>query len=203
MDSSQVRRGLALFAANYAKRWLEGHLYDRIFETEIGRRVQSMDARFRYGAELGLNLLSVLFDRAMKDDTAFKRLIKEIGLDAAPELSKRIINHARTPEERATAEAFDAMTPGSRLSLLRWLVETPPEKRGEAMKVLRSLSAEEIVELSEMPAEQRRQIIEILTPPDKEKEPDPIVEALDDVAAALRRFRMRIQRPKGGGGEDE
>ena len=54
-----------------------------------------MDKKAIYGVEFGLNFLTTILDQKLNDDTALKKFIKEIGMDAASELSKRLINSAK------------------------------------------------------------------------------------------------------------
>ena len=59
--------GLATFSAGYLKRWLEDNLYDRIFKTELGEKLKSLNKKARYGIEFGLNLLTAFFDQKLAE----------------------------------------------------------------------------------------------------------------------------------------
>lgn len=95
MINQKLLNSLAILAAGYAKRWMEGNLYDKVFETKFGEKFKNLDKKSVYGIEFGLNFLTSILDQKFHDDTALKKFIKEIGMDAASELSKRLINGTR------------------------------------------------------------------------------------------------------------
>lgn len=95
MLNKKMLNGIAIFAAGYAKRWMEGNFYDRVIDTKIGRRFKKMDKKAVFGIEFGLNFLTTILDQKLNDNTALKKFIKEIGMDAASEISKRLINGAK------------------------------------------------------------------------------------------------------------
>lgn len=92
MLNKKTLNGIAVFAAGYAKRWLEGNLYDRVIQTKIGQKFKNLDNKAIYGIEFGLNFLTTILDQKFQDDTALKKFVKEVGMDAASELSKRLLN---------------------------------------------------------------------------------------------------------------
>lgn len=91
MLSKNIKNAIAVILSGYAKRLLENQ-YDRIFETAAGKEIKRLDDHYRYGMELGLNFLNAFFEQHIVDNTPFKKFLKLVGTDAAPELSKRIIN---------------------------------------------------------------------------------------------------------------
>lgn len=92
MLNKKTLNGIAVFAAGYAKRWMEAHLYDRVFKTKFSQKFKNLDKKAIYGIEFGLNFLTTILDQKFQDDTAAKKFIKEVGMDAASELSKRLLN---------------------------------------------------------------------------------------------------------------
>jgi hypothetical protein len=74
---------------------MEGNVYDRVIDTKIGQKFKNLDKKAVYGIEIGLNFLTTVLDQNFNDNTAVKKFIKEVGLDAASELSKRLINGAK------------------------------------------------------------------------------------------------------------
>ena len=92
MLNKKILNGLAVIAASYAKRWMESNIYDRVVDTKIGHKLKNIDVRAIYGIEFGLNFLTSMLDQKMPEDTALKKFVKEIGMDAASELSKRLLN---------------------------------------------------------------------------------------------------------------
>ena len=81
MVDQKILNGLAVFSAGYMKRWLEGNLYDKVFKTELGAKLKSLDEKSRYGIEFGLNLLTAFFEQKLAEDTALKKFVKEVGID--------------------------------------------------------------------------------------------------------------------------
>ena len=102
MLNNKTLNSLAVFAAGYAKRWMEGGVYDRLFKTKYGEKIKRLDKKAAYGIEFGLNFLTSILDQKMLEDTALKKFIKEIGMDAASELSKRLINGAKKDSSENT-----------------------------------------------------------------------------------------------------
>lgn len=95
MLNKKMLNGIAILAAGYAKRWMESNVYDRVVDTKIGQKLKNMDKKAIFGIEFGLNFLTTILDQNFNDDTAVKKFIKEVGMDAASELSKRLINGAK------------------------------------------------------------------------------------------------------------
>lgn len=106
MLNKKILNGIAIFAAGYAKRWMESNFYDRIIDTKFGQKFKNMDKKAVYGVEFGLNFLTTILDQSLNDNTAIKKFVKEVGMDAASELSKRLINGAKdgTPDNSDNTE---------------------------------------------------------------------------------------------------
>ena len=141
ITDQSVIDGLAVFSAGYLKRWLETHLYDRLFETEIGKKLKSLGTKERYAIEAGLNLLTVFFDQKLSTDSAVKKLIKQVGTDIAPELSSRLVGEAKdhikqvaaVPEEKELAKVLAELDDQALADLLKWLqTASATEKRASA-----------------------------------------------------------------------
>ena len=92
MLNKKTLNGIAVFAAGYVKRWMESGVYDRLFKTKYGEKIKRLDKKAAYGIEFGLNFLTSVLDQKISEDTALKKFIKEVGMDAASEISKRLIN---------------------------------------------------------------------------------------------------------------
>lgn len=203
LTPDQIANGLAIFSANYLKRWLEGNLYDRLFRTGLGQKLQSLDGKARYGIEFGLNLLTVFFDQVLAGDTAMKRFVKEIGLDAAPEISKRLINHATNPEEQELVHALLAMDQERLVQLLSWLYEIDPERRKKMLKEIGKLSADELVKLAQMPLEEREKLMELSASEQKPWLSHEEVQAIDQATERLKALRARLREKRRGGQSHE
>lgn len=92
MLDKKLLNNFAVIAASYAKRWMESGVYDRLFKTKYGEKIKRLDKRAAYGIEFGLNFLTSVLDQKISEDTALKKFIKEVCMDAASELSKRLLN---------------------------------------------------------------------------------------------------------------
>lgn len=92
MLDKKLLNNFAVIAASYAKRWMESCVYDRLFKTKYGEKIKRLDKKAAYGIEFGLNFLTSVLDQKISEDTALKKFIKEVGMDAASELSKRLLN---------------------------------------------------------------------------------------------------------------
>lgn len=192
MASSDANQGLAVFSANYIKRLLERNLYDRIFETEFGQQLKNLDANQRYGIEFGLNLLSVFFDRAIAADSGLKRVVKELGVDAAPEISKRLLNHANSPQERELIRALLALNSDDLTELLRWLGEEP-EERDRILRQIRGLSVDQIATIANMESGQRKELMAILAPRRRDWLSDEWVDAFDKKTVEIEKRTAEIE----------
>lgn len=194
-DSGSSSRALELIAANYVKRWLEGNAYEPLARTEAFRRARSSSKVIRFGAEAALNLLAVLFDRKFAADSALRRIVKEVGLDAAPEISKRLVNGTSTPPEREVVNALLEMDPEQSRALLGWLYETSPAERARLFNMLASLEPEAFARLAQMSAADREKYLSILN-----RDPEPRDRSDSSewkaVADQIRSFRARRNRSR-------
>jgi hypothetical protein len=197
--SDQVANGLAIFSANYLKRWLEGNLYDRFFRTGLGQKLKGLDAKAHHGIEFGLNLLTVFFDRALADDTAMKRFVKEVGLDAAPEISKRLINNATNPQEQELVHALLAMGHEQLVQLLRLLYEIEPGSRKSMLKEIEKLSMDELLKLALMPSNEREKLMGLFVHQEKPWLSPEEVQAVGQATEKLKALRARLRQRSGRG----
>ena len=188
---------LPVFAANYAKRFLE-HVYDSAFETELGRKLASMGKSKKYAVELGLNLLTAFFEDRLAENTKLQKFVKEVGIDVAPEISKRMINgaasareeisaSAQTDEEKELAEILLALEDKELVELLRWLYEKPAAEKATLLGQLSLMSAEQIARLMYFSAEQREKFFGILNPqPPSQEARQGVLRAMTDDIRKLR-----------------
>ena len=103
MDVESFKRGLAITLSGYTKRWMESGVYDRLMDTGLGQQLKGLDPKAKFGIEGGLYVLTAILDQKFSEDTAIKTLIKELGMDAGPEIAKRMINGGEGPAQAATA----------------------------------------------------------------------------------------------------
>ena len=167
----RITDSLAVILSGYSRRWLESY-YDKLFETDIGQKLKSLDDPYRYGIELGLNLLNAFFEQNFVDDSALKKLVKLVGTDAAPEISKRLINHVKerarseknTPEATSVFNVLLTLDDQTLIKLLEWLYSTEATERERIFKQVSRLSADELKKITELDADFRKKLIDLIVP---------------------------------------
>jgi hypothetical protein len=166
----KIFNGLATFSAGYIKRWLEGNVYDRIFKTELGKKLKSIDKKAKYGIEFGLNLLTAFFDQKLVEDTALKSFVKQVGIDTGPEISKRLLNNTKTQEEKELVSVLLELEPPCLINLLNWLYDTEANERTEILKHLSQLSSDELMKFAQLKDEDRKRLFNLFKSEEKSKE---------------------------------
>ncbi len=191
---------LPVFAANYAKRFLE-HVYDNAFDTPLGQKLAAMGKSKKYAVEFGLNLLTAFFEDRLAENTKLKKFVKEVGIDMAPEISKRMINGAReevlasagTAEEREMAQVLLGLEDKELIGLLNWLYEKPAAEKMSVLGQLSLMSVEQIARLMRFSVEDREKFFGVLDPKPQPKEAGQGVLGLmtDDIRKLRQRFRRK------------
>ena len=177
MTNEKILNGLVVFLSAYMKRWLEGHFYDKIFDSQLGKKLKTLDKTSKYGIEFGLYLLTAFFDEKLSEDNALKKFVKEVGIDAGPEISKRLINtkeqlskNATSPEEKEIVSMLLQLEDQTLIDLLKWLYDIEPTEREEVLKQLSRLSIDEVAKLAHLKAEDIERIFDLINPPSTAKE---------------------------------
>ncbi len=178
LDAKFVRLAelLPVFAANYAKRFLE-HVYDNAFDTPLGQKLAAMGKSKKYAVEFGLNLLTAFFEDRLAENTKLKKFVKEVGIDVAPEISKRMINGAKeeilagaaTDEEKELAGILLALEDKELIELLNWFYEKPAAEMMAVSGQLSLMSAEQIARLMRFSTEDREKFFGVLDPRSRPK----------------------------------
>jgi len=209
MANERILNGLAVFSSAYLKRWLEGHFYDRIFHTQLGEKLKTLDTKAKYGIEFGLNLLTAFFDQKLSIDTALKRFVKEVGLDAGPEVSKRLINNAKeqlsndanSPEEREIVSVLLQLEGQTLIGLLNWLYEIEATQRAEVLKQVSRLSLDEIAKLAQLTPENMQRLLDVINPPVEAKEnrillSPKAIQEIEGVTAKIEEMREKLKQKR-------
>jgi hypothetical protein len=158
MTDPKIINALAVFSAGYLKRWLEKNLYDKAFQSEIGQKLGSLDAKEKYAIEAGLNLLTAFFDQKLTGDTVLLKILKQVGTDVAPEISSRLVQgvkghvkeSASTPKDKDLADVLAEMDGQVLIDLLKWLSEADPKEKTEVLSLLSRLSSENIAKIAKL-----------------------------------------------------
>ncbi len=206
----KILNSLAVFSAGYMKRWLEGNLYDRIFKTELGEKLKSLDKKARYGIEFCLNLLTTFFEQKLSEDTALKKFVKEVGIDVGPEISKRLINNAKEQlisnassiEEKELVSVLLELEDKILIDLLNWLYNVEPTERTKTLKQLSRLSFDKLNRLAQLTPGDRKRLLDLFKPPPSEKFSDKAHSKLEKIdeqwGKGLDRWEKWLEEKKKG-----
>lgn len=104
MDNNKWTRGAAVFGSNYIKRWLEGK-YDQLAELPAVSKLRSLSKSSRLGIEAILYTLAAYAEQKLSDQSPLGLMAKSVLMDAAPEISSRLIKDARADLEVTCADA--------------------------------------------------------------------------------------------------
>lgn len=212
---SEIPKYLPNFAANYTKRFLERG-YDRAFRTRFGRWLVSLSPWKKYSLEAFLYTLTAIFDDRLPANSSIRKYASQVGLDAAPEISKRMINGARdeiavladtarNPEEKEFLSIILSLEESDISGLIRWLSETKLE-RNKILGQLSLLSAEQKDKFFRLSDEDKEKLMEFFGPEEKmsPKSSEPTFGKVlrQDMAKAADRLRetkerMRQRRKRG------
>lgn len=206
MLNQKILNRLAVFSSAYLKRWLEAHLYDRIFDTQFGQRLTALDEKAKYGIEFGLNLLLAFFEQKLSEDTPLKKFFREVAIDAGPELSSRLINNAKeklgkkatSPEERGLVSVLLQLEDKTLIDLLNWLYSIEESERVELLRELSRLSVDEIVKVAQLAPDDKKRLFDLIYPPRKAKEKRSLlspkaVQPIEAATARLQQVRKKLR----------
>ena len=136
--------------AMYTKRLLEKH-YDALAETTIGQKIRQLSPWTKGALELLTYVVSALAELKLKDGTPLARYLKDVGVDFAPEMSKRMINGAKarevlttlpiSPGQRPLIETLLGIEDDGQLSdLIAWIFGQGEERWSAVKNILSKLS---------------------------------------------------------------
>lgn len=204
----ELQELLPTFLANYTKRFLEKG-YDRAFQTGLGQKLAGLSPGKKYGIEFALYTLAAFFDSRLAGNTKLRKFAKEVGIDAAPEIAKRMINGAReeiplsasTPEEKELAQLLLGLEDKELKEIISWLYEKDISEKMAILARLATLSTTETVRLLNLSAEEREKFFSVLKP-QPQSEPtfgDVLRQDMAKGAERLRetKERMRQKRKRG------
>lgn len=150
MNHEEGLDAASTFLGGYVKRWMEAN-YDRLMLTQAGQAARSYDVRVRYAIEAGLYGLLVLMNKQLPESTPLERLVKEVLLDAPPEVAKRLINGAVHAIPDLSAENGGPALRRllglheSRVSaFLSWIGALEPRQRSQVLTLLGALRPDEL-----------------------------------------------------------
>ena len=86
-----VERHIPSIVSKYAKRLLEP-VYDWLFTTYLGRYCRSLNSSQKHAIEASMYIATEFLDSGLKGNTPLKQITREVVVDAAPEIAKRLLN---------------------------------------------------------------------------------------------------------------
>ena len=104
MDKDTVLRGAAVFGSSYIKRWLEPR-YDQLMELPVMAKLRAANIGTKSAIEAILYALTAFAENKMSDKSPLGLMVKALVMDAAPEISARILQDARADLNSVLGEA--------------------------------------------------------------------------------------------------
>ena len=199
--NEKITRGGAVVAASYLKRWLEKR-YDTLMDSPTGERLKQLDPKSKYGIEAALYVLTAVLDQKLDDSTPMKALVKNVAMDAGPEMAKRMLNGdsmgVQATEEPYYVAGRDILLetmiglPETDLSeLLEWLASYRPQQRKVIIGRLRSLSADQLHRLLLIGRDERAHMVQVLLGLGESPVTAAIADGLDSITNQVRSLRAR------------
>jgi len=148
-----ISEAVSSYLATVAKRWAEANVYDKAARTDLGRQLRSLDPKAKYAVEAALAYVGGLVHSNLPQNSALAGFFGSIVEDAPAELSKRLINGARSelasmapaaakPGERAALDALLELDDASLIQLLRWLKQHRTDRSQDVVEKLDALARE-------------------------------------------------------------
>jgi hypothetical protein len=159
----EKRMGLAMILANYAKRKLE-ETYDNFAESDFGQTIQNMDSKSKYALELVLYLISAIADRKLDEKSFLTKIIKEISVDATPELAKRFLDGEKNSVKNNAEFVWIILMLRNELitELIEWLSGYDEARRNLIIQKIEKLSKEELEKILRLEVKEREITIDLL-----------------------------------------
>ena len=171
--SDKVAQALPVFLASYAKRFLE-RVYDQAMQSGFGQKLAGLSPAKKYGLEAIMYAFTALLEPRLKADSKLAQFVREIAVDAAPEMSKRIFNGVKEeiavmvsettdPVEKDLLSIVLSFKPEEIKSLLDWLGQTKLE-RNKILKQFSLLSKEQAAKIVGLSGEEKERFFEFFGP---------------------------------------
>lgn len=168
-----IPKYLPNLAANYTKRFLERG-YDQLFRTSFGQWLVSLSPWKKYSIESLLYALTALLDERLPADSPARKYASQVVLDAAPEISKRMINGfrdevaalvagAKNHQEKEVLAAVLSLEDSDISGLMHWLGQKKSQ-RDSILGLLSRLSFEERVKFFGLSDKVKKQVLSFFSP---------------------------------------
>lgn len=198
-------RDLSLVATGYLKRWLERR-YDHTMETPFGQFLLGLDPASKHGLELALYALTALIDRRMDESTPLTVILKQISMDAGPELAKRVLNGDSVAESSMVAvlpqpaagfmNTLLTLPPEQRADVLDWLSTFEPPQRQAIFQTLDRVSREVVLLLVQANPAHRQLLLDFIL--SAAGDTTATTPSADQLAGNMATLRQRLRRWRRG-----
>lgn len=157
MVDQRLLHGFSVFSSGYVKRWMENN-YDRLMMTGPGKRLMDLDQKTRYGIEALLYMAMAVGEQKLGSNSPLGWLVKEVLLDAPPEIGKRLVNGFRddysrhqastsSVEERNLGAMLEDLSAEQLNSLLVWASGLTSDEFERLRATVPRLSKEQLIAL--------------------------------------------------------
>jgi len=179
--------------------------YDRLPELPFFQELLKQAPFVKHSIENFAYAFTGILDQTVGEDTFFKKLFKELGMDFGSEFSKRLMNgehvkeilvrnpgHWETREEKELISILSDMEDADLMEFLKWANTTTAKERRQDIANLRKMTAEQIIKRSKNP-ELFKDLLQYLRGP--KKGPSAVSEFVDPFRQKL---IERAMKRKGG-----
>ncbi len=177
MDSDSIKRGLSVFGSCYIKRWLEG-CYDQLMDMPAVAKLKAISPGTKLAIEALLYAVTAYAEQKLSDRSPLGLMVKTVLMDAAPEISRRLLKDARTDlngvlaVDASTAAANQLPSPqvitkllalddGALLGVLASLEEMDDASRAKFKTFAATASQEELKRFGSLPTNQRMVLLSL------------------------------------------
>jgi hypothetical protein len=158
--------------------------------------------------ELGLYLLTALFQQNFGEDSSLKRIFKEIASDSGSEVSKRLINGekyaALVPSfsEKTLIRVVLELELEERRKFIHWMIGSSSKEKLIALKSMTGMVPSEISRILEHTPEERKNLFAIFEiPPVPKREILPLTTGV--LERRLDRYIVRNKKEVAGDGKPD
>lgn len=171
-DSGFFSKGLSVFGSLYIRRWLESR-YDQLIELPVFASIRSKSAGKKHFAEAMLYALMAYADQKFPTNSALGVGAKAVFMDAAPEISSRLLNDTRKElevfessatnnvQERPAAVRLLELDNDTLLPLLIYLEEQEEADKTKFIDFASSASEEELIRFCGLSESERANFLRI------------------------------------------
>lgn len=203
---SEIPGYLPSIVANLAKRLSEKNIYDRFFQTELARRLVRLSPWKKYSLEMIMYFITAVLDKKLPENSFFRKFAKEVALDTAAEVSKRMINGARedikmltavaeSPVEKEFFSAILSLEDSDIDGLIRWLSHTELEQE-RILRQLARFSFEQQVRFYQLSEEIKEKLVRLMDffYPEEQLQPEKGRGVLGMMADDINKLNEKLER---------